>query len=137
MISNGCVCEYSSRMNPCTIQCRLAQGIPQLQCVSCLCLYHKECVMERRGPSHNTIGQNYVCDVSHNLIINNNNNLLSSVPSLGALLYLPLGHIINTQIIPVPLIPCPCACIHLRAVVLRPRRQPNPTPVTPTQRPLQ
>lgn len=46
--------------------------------------------MERRGPGHNTIGQNYVCDVSHNLI--NNYNLPSSVPSLGALLYLPLGH---------------------------------------------
>lgn len=53
------------RMNPCTIQCRLAQGqVPQLQCVKCLCLYHNECV-ERRGANAATAadGQGYTCDV--------------------------------------------------------------------------
>lgn len=53
--------SHSFRVNPCTIQCRLAQGVvPQLQCVKCYCLYHKECVAA--APDNNS--SSYVCEVS-------------------------------------------------------------------------
>ncbi|XP_021704732.1 uncharacterized protein LOC110677749 [Aedes aegypti] len=37
--------KFKSKVETCTIQCLPAMGmIPQLQCISCLCMYHPECV---------------------------------------------------------------------------------------------